>query len=110
MSSSGDLLRRGQRGFDRGIRLNIERTYRRCALELRAIRKVQNEANSQQLAEKKFERLLKKMLDSAPPGYEFQPKLVPINQNCAPTTTPSSPTPRLPFPQPQTAAASPRSE
>jgi hypothetical protein len=36
------------------------------------------------MAEKKFERLLKKMLDSPPPGYEFQPKLVPIDQNSQP--------------------------
>jgi hypothetical protein len=82
----------GRARLDR-YRANLERTYRRCALELRAIRKIQNEANSQQLAEKKFEKLLKKMLDSAPPGYEFQPKLVPIDQTGKPTTTPSSPTP-----------------
>jgi len=36
------------------------------------------------MAEKKFEKLLKKMLDSPPPGYQFQPKLVPIDQNGQP--------------------------
>jgi len=61
-------------------RASLERTYHRCARELRATRKEQNEADSQQLAEKKFEKLLKKMLDSPPPGYEFQPKLVPTTK------------------------------
>jgi len=63
----------------------LERTYHRCARELRATRKEQNEANSEQLAEKKFEKLLKRMLDAPPPGYEFQPKLVPIDQDGQPT-------------------------
>jgi hypothetical protein len=62
-------------------RASLERTYHRCARELRATRKEQNEADSTELAEKKFEKLLKKMLEAPPPGYEFQPKLVPINQN-----------------------------
>jgi hypothetical protein len=68
-------------------RANLERTYHRCARELRAIRKEQNEANSQQLAETKFEKLLKRMLDAPPPGYEFQPKLVPMDQNSQPAAT-----------------------
>lgn len=66
-------------------RASLECTYHRCARELRATRKEQNEANSQELAEKKFEKLLKKMLDAPPPGFEFRPKLVPINSNDAPT-------------------------
>jgi len=66
-------------------RASLERTYHRCARELRATRKEQNEANSQQLAEKKFEKLLKKMFDAPPPGYELEPKLVPIDQNGQPT-------------------------
>ncbi len=66
-------------------RTSLERTYHRCARELRATRKEQNEANSQQLAEKKFEKMLKKMLDAPPPGFEFHPKLVPIDQKGQPT-------------------------
>jgi hypothetical protein len=66
-------------------RASLERTYHRCARELRATRQEQNEANSTELAEKKFETLLKKMLDSPPPGYQFQPKLVPVDQNGQPT-------------------------
>jgi len=67
-------------------RASLERIYHRCARELRSTRKEQNEANSQQLAEKKFEKLLKRMLDAPPPGYQFQPKLVPIDQTGQPTT------------------------
>jgi len=67
-------------------RASLERTYHRCARELRASRKEQNEANSTQMAEKKFEKLLKKMLDAPPPGFEFRPKLVPIDPNGQPTT------------------------
>jgi len=62
-------------------RASIERIYHRCARELRATRKAQNEANSSELAEKKFEKLLKRMMEAPPPGYEFHPKLVPIDQN-----------------------------
>jgi hypothetical protein len=62
-------------------RASLERTYHRCVRELRAARKEQNEANSDQLAEKKFEKLLKRMLDAPPPGYEFQPELVPVDRN-----------------------------
>ena len=70
-------------GFDRlnRYRASLERTYHRCARELRATRKEQNEANSTQMAEKKFEKLLKKMLDAPPPGYQFEPRLVPVDQN-----------------------------
>src|SRR5579864_5372250 len=38
-------------------RASLERTYHRCARELRATRKEQDEANSTQMAEKKFEDL-----------------------------------------------------
>src|SRR5260370_23847652 len=62
-------------------RASLERTYHRCARELRATRKEQNEANSTQMAEKKFEKLLKKMMEAPPPGFEFRPKLVPVDQN-----------------------------
>jgi hypothetical protein len=67
-------------------RASLERTYHRCVRELRATRKEQNEASSTELAEKKFEQLLKKMLEAPPPGYEFRPKLVPIDQTGQPTT------------------------
>jgi len=65
-------------------RASLEHTYHRCARELRATREEQNEANSTEVAEKKFEKLLKRMLDSPPPGYQFQPKLVPVDQNGQP--------------------------
>ena len=62
-------------------RASLERTYHRCARELRATQKEQNEANVTQMAEKKFEKLLKRMMDAPPPGYEFVPKLVPIDND-----------------------------
>ena len=62
-------------------RASLERTYHRCARELRTTRKEQTEANSTELAEKKFEKLLKKMMEAPPPGFEFKPKLVPVDQN-----------------------------
>jgi hypothetical protein len=62
-------------------RASLERTYHRCARELRATRREQNEANSTQMAEKKFEKLLKKMMEAPPPGYKFEPTLVPVSQN-----------------------------
>jgi len=60
-------------------RASLERTYHRCARELRATRKEQNEADSTELAENKFEKLLKKMMEAPPPGFEFKPKLVPVD-------------------------------
>jgi len=62
-------------------RASLERTYHRCARELRSTRKEQNEANSTELAEKKFEKLLKKMMEAPPPGFTFEPRLVPVDQN-----------------------------
>jgi hypothetical protein len=62
-------------------RASLERTYHRCARELRAARKEQKEASSTELAEMKYEKLLKKLMESAPAGYEFQPQLVAIDQN-----------------------------
>ena len=59
----------------------LERTYHRSARELRASRKEQNEANSTQMAEKKFEKLLKKMMEAPPPGFKFEPRPVPTDQN-----------------------------
>ena len=53
-------------------RASLERTYHRCARELRATRKEQNEPNSTQMAEKKFEKLfemlLKQQVNGPPPG------------------------------------------
>jgi predicted ester cyclase len=60
-------------------RASLERTYHRCARELRAARKGQIEANSTQMAEKKFEKLLERSLNAPPPGFEFRPKLVPAD-------------------------------
>ena len=67
-------------GFTRldRYRASLERTYHRCARELRATRREQNEANSTQMAEKKFEKLLERSLNAAPPGFELKSKLVPI--------------------------------
>src|SRR5437588_13050375 len=48
-------------------RANLERTYHRCARELRASRKDQFEPNSTELAEKKYDKLLRKLLDSDMP-------------------------------------------
>src|SRR5437660_9461376 len=39
-------------------RASLERTYHRCARELRASRKIHNEANSTETAEKEFKKLL----------------------------------------------------
>src|ERR1051326_5298867 len=48
-------------------RATLERTYHRCARELRATRREQNEANSTEIAEKKFEKLLHRMMEAPPP-------------------------------------------
>ena len=69
-------------------RASLERNYHRCARELRATRKEQNEAKSTELAEKKFEALLKKMLDAPPPGFTFEPRLVAIDQEQSPDLFP----------------------
>src|SRR5206468_8310666 len=74
-----------EKDFARGLarleraRTILERTYRRCVRELRATRKEQNEANSTRTAEKKFEKLLKKMMEAPPPGFTFEPRLVPTD-------------------------------
>ena len=70
-------------GFTRldRYRTSLERTYHRCARELRAIRKEQKEANSTEMAETKFEKMLKAFVDAPPPGYEFKPRLVPVSKN-----------------------------
>jgi hypothetical protein len=68
-------------------RASLERTYHRCARELRATRKIQNEANSTQVAEKKFEKLLKRMLDGPPPGHEFQPHPAGVEEKGQPRDT-----------------------
>ena len=62
-------------------RASVDRTYHRCARELRASRKRQNEANSQELAEKKYEKLLERMMQAPPPGYDFEPRLVPTGES-----------------------------
>src|SRR5947208_1795797 len=62
-----------EKDFARGLarleraRTILERTYHRSIRELRATRKEQNEANSTQTAEKKFEKLLKKMHEAPLP-------------------------------------------
>jgi len=56
-------------GFDRlaRYRASLERTYHRCARELRATQKARNEPNSTQQAQNKFEALLKRMYEAPPP-------------------------------------------
>src|SRR5437667_5502731 len=81
-----------EKDFARGLarlehaRTILERIYHRSVRELRATRKGKNEANSTQTAEKKFEKLLKRMMDAPPPGFKFEPKLVPVDQ---PPATPA---------------------
>jgi hypothetical protein len=62
-------------------RASLERTYHRCARELRASRKIQNEANSTQTAEKKFHKFLesslKRSLNGPPPGFFSEPAAPP---------------------------------
>jgi hypothetical protein len=55
-------------------RASLERTYHRCARELRATSKLQNEANSTQMAEKKFEDIFERSLQGPLPGYDFKHK------------------------------------
>ena len=57
MTKDGDALLRLERH-----RAALERTYHRCAREIRASQKMQNEANSQQLAEKKYADLMTKYI------------------------------------------------
>ena len=58
-------------------RASLERTYHRCAKELRATKKEQNKANSTQMAEKEFHKFLesslKRSLNGPPPGFFSQP-------------------------------------
>lgn len=61
-------------------RADLERTYHRCARELRALRKEQNEANSTKIADKKLEKLVKNMAAVPPPIDQEEPRLVPIDQ------------------------------
>lgn len=72
-------------------RASLERTYHRCARELRVAVKQQIEANSTELAEKKFDALLKAMLNAPPPGFKFQPRLVPLHSD--PAIQPQAATP-----------------
>ena len=50
-------------------RASLERTYHRCARELRAARKVQNEANSAQLAENEVANMVKHVSEAPLPGH-----------------------------------------
>lgn len=60
-------------------RSTLHRIYHRCLRELRTTHKQQNEANSTQMAEKKFGKLLQNMMDAPPPGYKCEPRLVPVD-------------------------------
>ena len=66
----------------------LDRIYHRCLRELRASRKEQKEANSTEIAEKKFAKLLKRVMEAAPPGYTVEPRLVPVETE---ETNPPSP-------------------
>jgi hypothetical protein len=65
-------------------RASLERTYHRCARELRATRKEQNEPKSTQMAEKKFgklfEMLLKQQVNGPLPGFFSQSEPDPAGQ------------------------------
>lgn len=71
-------------------RAGLERDYHRCARELRAARKEQNEANSTEHAENKFQNLLKRMFEAPPPGFTYEPRLVPIQKKQDSPDTPST--------------------
>lgn len=60
-------------------RTNLQRIYHRAVRELRAVRKEQNEANSTEMAETKFEKLLKRTMEAPPPGYTLKHKLVRVD-------------------------------
>ncbi|HUJ72826.1 MAG TPA: hypothetical protein VLZ30_11325, partial [Verrucomicrobiae bacterium] len=54
-------------------RAALERTYHRCARELRASRKEQNKPNSAQTAEKEVEKLLEHMIKNGLEGFLYEP-------------------------------------
>ena len=90
MSKEGDALAR----LDRH-RAALERTYHRCARELRAVQKLQNEANSQQLAENKFNKLMKEYVFAPPPGPEpGEPETIKPPQAVKPAPKPGPCIPR----------------
>lgn len=60
-------------------RNNLQRVYHRCLAQLRAARKLQNEADSTEMAETKFQKLVQRMAENPPPGYEVQSHLVPVD-------------------------------
>ena len=67
-------------------RNSFHRIYHRCLRDLHS--KMQNEAKSSQLAQTKFEALLKQMLDAPPP--RFRPKAAGANTPPAAATDPST--------------------
>jgi hypothetical protein len=71
MQKEGDSFARMDRH-----RANLERTYHRCAREFRAARRFENDLTAEQLALVKYDKLLTKLIDQLPPGYELRPKFV----------------------------------
>jgi len=99
MNKDGHALTRLERH-----RAALERTYHRCARELRAAKKSQNEATSQQLAQNKFDTLVKNYIsapvpDIAPPPAPEPPPSKPVllakvQNEAKPAAAPVKPGPR----------------
>jgi hypothetical protein len=66
MQKEGDPFARMDRH-----RANLERTYHRCARELRAAKKSQREPTAQKLADEKFKKLLLKLVQQDPPIHDY---------------------------------------
>ena len=66
MQKEGDPFARMDRH-----RANLERTYHRCAREIRATKKAQREPTAQKLADAKYGKLLLKLLQQDPPIYDY---------------------------------------
>ena len=71
MQKEGDPFARMDRH-----RANLERTYHRCARELRAARRFENDLSAEHLAAIKYDKLLTKLIAQLPPGYELRPNFV----------------------------------
>ena len=61
-------------------RAALERTYHRCAKELRDTIKLRNEPKSTQMAETNVDKLFQKILDASPEDLHFEPRHVTVDQ------------------------------
>ena len=85
MQKEGDPFARMDRH-----RANLERTYHRCARELRAAKKAQREPTAQKLADAKYEKLLLKLVQQDPPIYDYSRNYQSKANQAAETPTPSA--------------------